>query len=237
MKKYILYTIILLVFSSCASEFTMIEVMNSTSLKKNKTDFSSLHTEQEKRITIESSNIVGIDSVPSLKNNKSLFVPLLFVNIWNFQYDGKIGYSNISENLNFNMKEFVLESSLKTDSLSTLSQSKVTITLDSINSNVQYVNKGVLIFMLLNYAMFSKDYILPSDLALSLSYKIENSNGVIQSNTLSLSEKIPLKNNRKLLFKNFVSEYNNQYLTVFNELIQKACNEVSDKLIQTGENN
>lgn len=234
MKKLIILNILLIILSSCVSQINMSKALNSTYLKKEITNYSKLNIEEEKRIIIQSTNINGIDSIPKIIEHKSLFVPLLFFNFWNFQYDGKIGYSNLSENLHYNMKENILEYNFKMDSLKVLNQSRLTITIDSIKSNILYVNKGFLIFIIYNYSMFSKDYIMPTELTISFSYKIENSNGSIKTGAITRTENIPLKNNKNMLFKNFIHDYNDDYLIELKKLLKKACYEISDELIQVG---
>jgi len=231
-QTYFLFLILSLSLFSCISNETMVEAMNVAKLKRIKTDYSHVNSEQEKRITIESHNILGIDSLPSVKEIKSQIFPFLLVNYWDFQYESKIGYSNISENLQYNMKEAILEYNFKTDSLRKLNQNKLTIVIDSIKSNVPYVNKGFCVFMLLGYSMYNRDLFKPTELSITLSYKIEK-NGIIKSGTFTKTENIALKKNVLLSSKHFVYDYNDDYLIELNKLLKKACNEVSDQLLNT----
>lgn len=230
LNRLILLILFLITFYSCSSERKIIEIMQSCRIPESSSLYSSNLIDSTKIISINADNIFGIDSLPNINNTKGFILPLIFVNGWNYQYNCQIGEINFIHNIRKNIQDNLYKLIANSGSLKQNHFYKISISLDTIKSNIPYKNKGVLIYALFSYLIVHQNYAGPSGLIITMSYKIEDENHILKSGIITQSGTLPPLKNTRFSFKKFVIEYYENYLELFNVVIQNSCEDINNEI-------
>ena len=242
MKRFVISLTILLmavVLFNCTPTKSIQKNLNSecsTLAYLKDSDFSGNLKETGISVDKVSFNVTDFPDETQVIKQKSWFIPLVLVYIWNSKNLCTLGKSVIAENIPDFLEQSFIEESDRSGIYYILdsedSEYHLEISIDEIKTEGEYKSGGFFYFAVYVYGYYYSDIAGPALSTLGVSYKLRKDDQVILSNTITaetITKQIPVHvNNVKQLQKDYAVSMVEASSANFKKVIEKIVSEIND---------
>lgn len=209
MKNHMLAVLFIgiILLTGCSSNEELIRNLNYKKQSLKYLHDSTINPEKKNAIILLDTVIVSkkaINKECKVTNVKSLVIPLLFVNYWNYKYQCEIGKSIINENIsNYYKKDFLYESERSgiflTDlpSEDSINVFKLKVTIDTLNCTGPYEDAGGVFVTPYSYSYFYNSVAGPALAKTVMHFNLLKNNKIVLSNEITATSNSEFLNIKK----------------------------------------
>jgi len=235
MKKIFTFLIAVVLLSSCVSQTKMLQLMNAGS------KLPAINNDQELSVdhvntSIYFGDVQGVRQWPQVSQKKSYCIPLIVFNNWNSTYDCQVGLRDLEQNLKPNI-ETALKSKLNnsaffrnTMTYDTASYYTLEVSVDTIQSHISFVSKGLIIVTLYANVQQTWEGVKESDMAIVTSYRLMQHGQVLKEATVRTKHTLEPGPKNTGSKKKYMRWYLDNYFQVMNQLIGNNASKIVSQL-------